>query len=90
MSTTDATSEQVEEAVRINTQGRLRALKLSFLILASIAALAIFPSAGLPNYNPGDVATSPRRADSNPAGNNQRDPSNLACESLSAVGSRRS
>jgi MFS family permease len=60
MSATDATSEQVEEAVRINTQGRLRALKLSFLILASIAALAIFPSAGLPNYNPGDVATSPR------------------------------
>jgi MFS family permease len=55
MGATTATSEQVAEAVRINEEARLRALKASFLILAAIALLAIFPSRGLPNYVPGDV-----------------------------------
>ena len=47
---TTASAEQVEEAVRINVEARLRALKASFLILAGIALLAVFPAFGLPNY----------------------------------------
>lgn len=50
LSETTATDEQVAEAVRINAEARLRALKASFLILAAIALLAVFPSGGLPNY----------------------------------------
>lgn len=55
MAATTATSEQVTEAVRINEIARLRALKASFLILAAIALLAVFPARGLPNYVPGEV-----------------------------------
>jgi MFS family permease len=47
---TTATAEQVEEAVRINTEERLRALKIAFFILGCVALLAIFPSRLLPNY----------------------------------------
>jgi MFS family permease len=46
---------QVDEAVRINEEARLRALRAAFLILAAISLLAIFPAAGLPNYLPGEV-----------------------------------
>ena len=55
LSQTTATPEQVTEAVRINTETRLRALKISLLILASVALLAIFPSNGLPRYVPGEI-----------------------------------
>ena len=51
---TTATSEQVAEAVRINETARLRSLRASFLILAALALLAIFPAMGLPDYSPGD------------------------------------
>lgn len=54
---TTATPEQAAEAVRINEEARLRALKLSFLILAGVAMLAIFPASKLPNYFPGEVPT---------------------------------
>ena len=47
-----ATPEQVREAVRINTQARLQALKMSFLVLAGMALLAIVPSGMLPGYLP--------------------------------------
>jgi MFS family permease len=57
MAATTATSEQVAEAVRINEIARLRALKASFLILAAIALLAVFPARGLPNYVRGEVPT---------------------------------
>jgi hypothetical protein len=56
MSATTATPEQVAEAVRVNEGARLLALKASFIILAAIALLAIFPSRGLPNYTPGEVS----------------------------------
>lgn len=52
---TDATPEQVAEAVDINTAARLRALKTSFLILAGFSLLAIVPALGLPDYRPGEV-----------------------------------
>ncbi len=43
------------EAVRINEDARLEALKISFLILAGIALLAIIPAFGLPPYLPDEV-----------------------------------
>jgi len=55
MTETTATPEQVDEAVRINTEARLRSLKISFLVLAALALLAIFPSTGLPNYNSSEI-----------------------------------
>jgi MFS family permease len=45
---TAATPEQVTEAVRINTEARLVALKISFFALAGLALLAFFPAGGLP------------------------------------------
>ena len=55
MASTTATSEQVAEAVRINAEVRLLALKDSFLILAAISLLAIIPALGLPKYSPTEV-----------------------------------
>jgi MFS family permease len=52
---TTATPEQVAEAVRINTEGRIWALKIGFLVLACFALLAIFPVSRLPNYRPGEI-----------------------------------
>lgn len=52
---TTATPEQIAEAVRINSEARLRALKLSFLLLAAISLLMIVPSRRLPRYVPGEV-----------------------------------
>lgn len=52
---TSATSEQVDEAVQINIDARLRALQASFLILAVISLLALIPITGLPRYWPEEV-----------------------------------
>ena len=52
---TTATPEKVEEAVRINTESRLRALKIGFVVLSGLALLAIFPCSWLPNYTPGQI-----------------------------------
>jgi hypothetical protein len=60
---TTATPEQVAEAVRINMDSRLRALKIAFLVLGAAALLAIFPSTRLPDYKPGEV---PSRQPSKP------------------------
>lgn len=46
----DLTPQQEATAVEINVQARLLALKISFLVLAGIAVLAIVPSGGLPDY----------------------------------------
>ena len=53
---TAATPEQVEEAVAINEDARLRALRASFLIVAGISLLSIFPAARLPKYVPGELS----------------------------------
>ena len=53
MEGTTATPQQVEEAVRVNTEARLRALKIGLLIMAGLALLAIIPAGRLPNYLPG-------------------------------------
>jgi MFS family permease len=52
---TSASPEQVDEAVRINSELRLRALKTGFLILAGVALLALVPCSWLPNYRPGEL-----------------------------------
>lgn len=59
MQATTATPEQVEEAVRINTEARLRALKIGLLIMAGVALLAIFPASRLPSYKPGEIPPDP-------------------------------
>jgi len=55
MAGTSATPEQVAEAVRVNTEARLRALKIGLLIMAGLALLAIIPAGRLPNYRPGEL-----------------------------------
>jgi hypothetical protein len=55
MEGTTATPDQVAEAVRVNTEARLRALKIGLLILAGLALLSIIPAGRLPNYIPGEV-----------------------------------
>ncbi len=52
---TDLTPQQEAAAVGINVASRLQSLKISFLVLASIALLAIIPAGGLPNYVPKEV-----------------------------------
>ncbi|MFS0897847.1 MFS transporter [Mycolicibacterium litorale] len=52
---TDASEAEVDAAVRINTDARLRALKLGLLILAGVSALAILPASRLPGYRPGEI-----------------------------------
>jgi MFS family permease len=59
MQGTTATPEQVEEAVAINTEARLRALKIGLLIMAGIALLSIFPARRLPDYKPGEIPADP-------------------------------
>lgn len=59
MEQTNATPEQVEEAVRINTESRLRALKIGLLIMAMLSLVAIFPATRLPNYKPGEIPSNP-------------------------------
>jgi MFS family permease len=51
LSGTTATPDQVTEAVRINTQARLRALRVCFFALSGLAALAFLPAAALPDYD---------------------------------------
>jgi len=52
---TTATPQQVAAAVQINTDARLRALKMGLVIMAMIALLSIVPARRLPNYRPGEI-----------------------------------
>ncbi|MGK8466314.1 MFS transporter [Nocardia cyriacigeorgica] len=52
---TDATPEQVDAAVAVNEDVRLRTLKFGLLILAAISATAIVPASRLPDYRPGEI-----------------------------------
>jgi hypothetical protein len=64
---TTATPAQVEEAVRVNTEARLRALKIGLLFLAGLALLSIIPAGRLPNYVPGEIPEdTPPRVQANP------------------------
>ena len=52
---TTATPAQVTEALRVNAQSRLRALKIALLLMAGVSLLAIFPAGSLPNYQPSEA-----------------------------------
>jgi predicted MFS family arabinose efflux permease len=67
MEGTTATPAQVEEAVQINTDARLRALKIGLLIMAGLALLSIIPAGRLPNYVPGEIPADDPLAAANPA-----------------------
>jgi MFS family permease len=47
---TDATPEEIAEAVEINAQSKLRALQTSLLLLALLAVLAIIPAGKMPKF----------------------------------------
>ena len=55
MSRPTASPAQVEEAVRVNSEARLRALKLGLLIMAALAFISIIPAGRLPEYKPGEI-----------------------------------
>jgi hypothetical protein len=52
---TTATPAQVAEAVRVNTDARLRALKIGLLFMAGLAFATIIPASRLPSYRPGEL-----------------------------------
>ena len=52
---TTATPAQVDEAIAINEEARLRALQISLLGLAGIALIAIIPAGRMPDFTPGDI-----------------------------------
>jgi MFS family permease len=56
LAATSATPEQVDVAVAINEDARLRALRASFLIVGGISLLSIIPAWRLPSYVPGELS----------------------------------
>jgi hypothetical protein len=54
LSRTSVAPEQVDEAVAINADARLRALRMTFFLLAALSLLALIPSTRLPDYKPGE------------------------------------
>ncbi|WP_332713491.1 MFS transporter [Pelagibacterium mangrovi] len=52
---TDASDEQKAEAIRVNTEARLNALKIGLLIMSGLAILTIIPAGRLPQYRPGEI-----------------------------------
>ncbi|WP_431282295.1 MFS transporter [Humitalea sp. 24SJ18S-53] len=52
---TTATPAQVDEAMRINTESRLRALKIGLLLMAGLAFVTILPAGRLPGYRAGEL-----------------------------------
>ena len=59
LETTNATPAEVEQAMQINSDARLRALKIGLLIMSLLSLLAIFPASRLPNYKPGEIPSNP-------------------------------
>ena len=52
---TTASPAQVDAAVALNEEQRLRTLKLGFLILAGVSAVAALPASRLPRYRPEEI-----------------------------------
>jgi MFS family permease len=61
---TTATPEQVAEAVSVNAEARLRALKIGFLLMTGLSLLALIPCSWLPNYKPEEIPADPKPAKS--------------------------
>jgi hypothetical protein len=55
LATTSATPEQMTEALRINGDARIQALKIGFLLMSALSLLAIMPCSWLPDYKPGEI-----------------------------------
>ncbi|MFC7497137.1 MULTISPECIES: MFS transporter [unclassified Nocardioides] len=53
---TSATPDQVDEAVAINGDAGVRALRSAFLVVGAVALLAIFPATRLPRYVPDELS----------------------------------
>ena len=51
----DATPDQIDAAISINEEQRLRTLKLGFLVLAGISLVAALPASRLPRYRPEEI-----------------------------------
>jgi MFS family permease len=66
LSQTSVAPEQVDEAIAINADARLRALRATFLLLAAISLLALIPSTRLPNYKPGELSAADIVAEKKP------------------------
>lgn len=64
LESTAATPEQIAHAVRINTDARLSALKLSFFALAGVAAIVFLPvwARGRAGHPSGNAAAGTRRS----------------------------
>ena len=45
--------------MQINSDARLRALKIGLLIMSLLSLLAIFPASRLPNHKPGEIPSNP-------------------------------
>lgn len=56
LANTSATPEEIDEAVRINEDARLRSLRATFLLISVISLLSIFPALKLPKYLPGELS----------------------------------
>lgn len=52
---TTATAVEIEKALEINAEARIRALKIGFMVMSGLALLAIVPCSWLPDYKPGDI-----------------------------------
>ncbi len=52
---TDATPDQIDRAVEVNEDVRLRTLKYGLLVLAILSATAIVPGLRLPRYRPHEI-----------------------------------
>ncbi|WP_223230945.1 MFS transporter [Microbacterium jejuense] len=60
---TDADAAQIDAAIALNEEERLRTLKLGFLILAGISLVAAMPASRLPRYRPGEIPVDPEMVD---------------------------
>jgi hypothetical protein len=56
LANTSATPAEIDEAVRINEDARLRSLRATFLLIAVISLLSIFPALKLPKYLPHELS----------------------------------
>ncbi|MGX9429106.1 MULTISPECIES: MFS transporter [Bradyrhizobium] len=65
---TSASPAEVAEAVRVNTEARLRALKIGLLIMAALALVSIIPAGRLPNYRPGEIPSDETASESGRTG----------------------
>jgi hypothetical protein len=59
MEGTTASPEQIDEAMRINEEARLSALKIGLMIMAGFSLLALIPAGRLPDYKPGELPPGP-------------------------------